>query len=65
MSMAIVRKYYGVPEKRGGKIIYRPNDPAFRLIGKILSSDGSHLFVRFDHSCERIRLHPTWEIQYL
>jgi len=65
MSMARVRKYYGVPAKRGGKIIYQPNAPALSRIGKILSSDGSHLFVRFDHSCERVRLHPTWEIQYL
>lgn len=65
MSLARVRKYYNVPAKRGMDIIYRPNAPAFRLRGTILSSDGSHLFVRFEHSGERVKLHPTWEIEYL
>jgi len=64
-AMERVRKYYSVPAKRGGEIIYRPGDPAFRLRGTILSSDGSHLFVRMHHSGERIRFHPTWKIQYL
>lgn len=63
-GMAIIRKTYGVPAKRGGRIMYRPNAPAFRLMGTICSSDGAHLMVRMDHSREIIRFHPTWEIQY-
>lgn len=56
--------HYGVPAKRGARVRYtgdgKPRD------GSILSSNGAHVFVRFDDNGKREGpFHPTWEMAWL
>jgi len=60
MSMAYIRRYYGVPAKRGGRVKYRGKP------GTITSADGCYLRTRLDGETQNhLRYHPTWEIEYL
>jgi len=59
MSAAYVRKMYGVPAKRGMRIICDGNP------GVITSFDGQYVRVRFDGMKYPVRCHPTWEMTYL
>lgn len=61
MSMASIRRYYGVPAKRGMRVVMdgRP--------GVIVAASRAsmHLRVRFDDAPNRISsVHPTWETTY-
>ena len=62
MSMQYIRKYYGVPAKRGGRIVYTggylPRE------GTIVGSIGAHLKLRLDGDNKASAFHPTWEIEY-
>lgn len=55
--MEYVRRWYGVPARRGGRVRF---DGA---LGTILSAD-HRLRVRLDTG-ERVILHPTWRVEYL
>ena len=55
--MEWVRRNYGVPAKRGGRILFNG------VGGRILSAT-HHLRVRLDTG-ERVHLHPTWKVEYL
>ena len=57
MSMEYVRRYYGVPAKRGGRVQF------FGAQGTITSAT-HYLRVRMDDG-RRVLLHPTWEVTYL
>lgn len=61
MSAQYVRDYYGVPAKRGQRIIVdgRP--------GVITSFDrsGAHINVRLDGDKHPTPCHPTWRVEYL
>ena len=61
MSLAYIRKSYGVPAKRGAKVLYQ-GKPAV-----ITSGPRSYLRLRFEHETRATRkvYHPTWQIQYL
>jgi hypothetical protein len=59
MSMIYIRKAYGVPAKRGGRVRYRGRE------GTITSACGPHLRVRFDGDKRTSILHPTWSVDYL
>jgi hypothetical protein len=59
MSMDYIRKYYGVPAKRGGRIKFG-NDP-----GTIVGSVDCHLRVRLDGAKRTIRIHAVWAVEYL
>ena len=72
MSMKFIRDTYGVPAKRGGKIMFQGHE------WTIISSQGSHLVVRrtevlwekdeageFRYRFFRAEIHPTWEVEYL
>ncbi|GGA99908.1 hypothetical protein GCM10011491_30220 [Brucella endophytica] len=62
MSMEWVRKYYGVPAKRGGRIEYTGGKtPKY---GTILSAS-NYLNIQLDGNKHPSRFHPTWEIRYL
>ena len=63
-GMEWVRRNYGVPAKRGGRVEYtgdgRPE------LGTIISATASgHLKVELDSQPRAIRLHPTWKMRYL
>lgn len=59
MSMSYIRKYYGVPAKRGGRVEY------FGVRGTIISARGHHLNVLLDGSKCAMPFHPTWSLKYL
>jgi hypothetical protein len=63
MSMEWIRKNYGVPAKRGGRVEYtgegRPE------LGTIRSARGSHLQIQLDGVKHTMPFHPTWRLRYL
>ncbi len=64
MSMESIRECYGVPAKRGARIVYSGDGcPA---LGTVVASRGHYLRVRFDDAPNPIAtLHPTWEVEWL
>lgn len=64
-----IRRNYGVPAKRGGRVrLGRAFGPLFGgKTGTITSADGQYLRVRVDTPVDHkpLRLHPTWELEYL
>lgn len=63
MSMDYIRRTYGVPAKRGGRIAFTGATKAAQ--GVIVGSRGAHLRVRMDDSGLTHSLHPTWMLVYL
>jgi hypothetical protein len=59
VSMAWIRQYYGVPAKRGGRILFEGQP------GVITSARGAGLRVRMDGEKRSIPIHPVWEVVYL
>lgn len=68
MSLGYIRSTYGVPAKRGGRVIYTDGD-GLTLHGRITSARSGRLLVRLDDTSPRSRfrysLHPTWNVEYL
>jgi hypothetical protein len=61
--MQNLRRYYGVPAKRGGRVAYTWRG---RCEDTILSAHSHKLWIRFDGDVRRSGpFHPTWEIEYL
>lgn len=65
MSMEWVRKNYGVPAKRGGRVEYAGDIGSGKRLGTILRSDGSRLRIRLDGDDWAGIYHPTWALRYL
>lgn len=67
MSLLAIRKHYGVPAKRGGRIRYDGEAEGGPLTGTIMSASGCYLRVHFDGERPSLRhtLHPTWCVTYL
>lgn len=63
MSMAWVRKYYGVPATRGGRVEYTGHGEA--RLGTIRSARGGRLRVQLDGDDRPTPFHPTWRLHYL
>ena len=69
MSMDYIRKTYGVPARRGGRLIYTDSDGVkFHCTIKSATNSG-HLKVLVDDRVPgyrgRMKLHPTWQVEYL
>ena len=58
-SFGYVRAYYGVPARRGARVI------ADGKPGRITSGDGAHIRVRLDGEKRCRPWHPTWRMDYL
>ena len=58
MSAEYGRNYYGVPAKRGMRIVANGKP------GTIVGFDGEHLRVRIDGEKFIGNWHPTWRIEY-
>lgn len=63
MSLSYVRKAYGVPAKKGGRVRY--TGEGRDEFGTIIGASGPHLKVRLDGVRHGMPFHPTWEIEYL
>ena len=63
MSMEYIRKTYGVPAKRGGRVEYNANGG--KIGGTIRSARGPYIYVQLDGDSFTIPLHPTWQLRYL
>lgn len=63
MSIAYVRKAYGVPAKCGGRVSYTGEGRS--KLGTITGARGGHLRVRLDGIKHSMPFHPTWRLQYL
>ena len=66
--MDYVRKRYGVPAKRGGKILFTGTSDGRAVEGTILSAQNGYLFVEFQVNAlvsQRAKIHPTWKVEYL
>ena len=60
--MDYIRKYYKVPAKRGGRVIYTGGTkPQY---GTILGASGAYLVIRLDGHRDPQTFHPTWRIEY-
>lgn len=64
MSMSYIRKFYGVPARRGARIEYTEGN-AVVITGVIRSARGAYLRVMPDGFNASITLHPTWNVKYL
>lgn len=67
MSMEYIRKYYGVPAKRGGKLRYS-GGPGAPVSAEIIGTKGAYLKCRIIEGMNsglKTLLHPTWKIEYL
>lgn len=64
MSMESIRRNYGVPAKRGGRVEYTGGNSGPRL-GTITSADGARLRIRLDGDDQALIYHPTWKLRYL
>lgn len=63
MSMAWVRKYYGVPAKRGGRVRFTAGGRD--ELGTIRSARGGKLNIQLDSLPYVSSYHPTWRLEYL
>lgn len=65
-EMESLRRYYGVPAKRGARVAWTYNGT--RREGVISSARQHKLWVRFDDGPPGDRsgpFHPTWQMEYL
>jgi hypothetical protein len=65
MSMARIRKCYGVPAKRGMRVRYTGDGKDKPQLGTITSARGYQLRIRLDGYKISHIFHPTWELEYL
>jgi hypothetical protein len=56
-------KYYGVPAKKGCRIIYTGGEEPKN--GVIIGVKGPYLKIKLDGETYAGVYHPTWELQYL
>ena len=62
-QMESVRRFYGVPAYRGREVTFNGYETPMR--GRIISSTGSHLYLRLENGKRRFGpLHPTWQMDY-
>ena len=58
--MEYIRKYYNVPAKRGGRIIYGASN-----YGTIVGSKNAYLKIRMNGETQIKSYHPTYLLTYL
>ncbi len=63
MSMQYIRKFYGVPAKRGGRVVYSGRGTARH--GTICGSRDAYLLVRLDGDKRSKPMHPQWMMEYV
>ncbi len=61
--MEYIRKTYGVPAKRGGRVEYSGDGEI--EAGTITGANGHYLRVRLDGEKQSGNFHPKWKMKYL
>lgn len=62
-NMERTRKWYGVPAKRGGRVVYTGDGK--RELGTIRSAKDCRLNIQLDGMKHTMPFHPTWRLEYL
>lgn len=62
MSLKAIRQFYGVPAKRGMRVVYTGYDNP--RPGTITGSSGMYVRIRLDGERGSGRYHPTWRVDY-
>ncbi len=65
MTIAWIRRTYGVPARVGGRVEYTGEGPDKPELGTITSASGGHLRIRLDGQKHSLPFHPTWRLRYL
>jgi hypothetical protein len=69
MNMDYIRRTYSVPAKRGGRVIYTDSDGVTFYCTIKSATNSGHLKVLVDDRIPgyrgRMKLHPTWNVEYL
>jgi hypothetical protein len=63
MSISYIRKFYGVPAKRGCIVVYSGGRESVR--GVIKSAAGAYLKILLDSEKRTRIFHPTYSLAYL
>jgi hypothetical protein len=63
-SMAWIRRHYGVPARRGGRVVYTGSGGREQM-GVIRSARGQYVRILLDGQKHAGSFHPTWELRYL
>jgi hypothetical protein len=58
--MDYIRRYYGVPAKRGGRIKFQGKPGVITSAGR----GDARLNIRLDGDKHTLPVHPTWEMEY-
>lgn len=61
--MARIRKIYGVPAKRGGRVMFTGGGRV--EYGTIKSARGRYLYIQLDGTKRSMPFHPTWSLSYI
>lgn len=61
--MSWVRKSYGVPAKRGARVIYRGR--GCDEFGTICGASDGYLKIRLDGDTRSRQFHPEWMLEYV
>jgi len=64
MSLKQLREAYNVPAYRGAEVIYIDR-LGVEHAGKITSSDGSKISIKYTEDGSIRKHHPTWNIEYV
>ena len=62
-NMERIRKWYGVPARRGMRVVYTGSGK--RELGTIRSARDCRLNIQLDGYKHTMPFHPTWELEYL
>lgn len=63
MSIEYIRKTYGIPAKRGGRVIYTGSGKIQQ--GTIKSARAGYLMILLDGDKWPKTFHPTWCLEYI
>jgi hypothetical protein len=65
VSFDWIRKNYGVPAKKGGRVEYTGDAAGAPKLGTITGAEGGHVMIKLDGQKNSLPYHPTWELRYL
>ena len=63
--MRYIRRHYGVPARRGGRVRYTGGPDGLARLGTIRCSKGQYLSILLDGDKIPGKYHPTWKLEYL